>query len=137
MNALFFIFRRDGQSKNRNLPHASYVCAAYLFGIGEIEGLAGFAAVYLGVWAPGFFRVTTGLLDYISGIKPTLQMAAAEFSLVIFFVTSALSRLLGFYLMMGKLLDHWGCRSSCGHKATSFQCVGVIAGQFILPHRKF
>ena len=62
-----------------------------------------FAAVNLGVWAPGFFSIAAGLLDYVLAVEPALQMAAAKFTFFVFLVAGALSGLLDFDFMMRKL----------------------------------
>ena len=61
------------------------------------------AAIDLGIWSPGSFRIAAGLLDDVSRVKPALQMATAEFSFFVFFVAGALSGLFDFHLVMRKL----------------------------------
>src|SRR5450432_2477220 len=69
-------FRRQGQAEYRNLSLASNVDNSFVR-IRQIERLAVFAAIDLGVRSPGFVGIAAGLLDRIGGIKPALQMPAA------------------------------------------------------------
>lgn len=69
----------------------------------QVKRLAMLTSIYLRVRSPGFFRVAAGLLDHVGGIKPALQMSAAEFAFGVFFVAGTLSRLLDFHFVMGKL----------------------------------
>jgi len=62
-----------------------------------------FAAVDLSVRSPGLCNVAAGLFNHVSPVRPAFQMAAAEFSLFVFFVAGALSRLLGLDFMMREL----------------------------------
>lgn len=70
-----------------------------------------FAAVNFGVWAPGFFSIAAGLLDYVLGIEPALQMAATEFPLFVLLVAGALPGLFDLYFMMRKLRGSLRARS--------------------------
>jgi hypothetical protein len=98
----YFVFRWQRQPEDRN--HSLSRDIHFRFhGIRQIKRLAVFTTVDFGVWSPGFFGVPAGLLDYVFGIEPAFQMAAAELALLIFLVTGTLSRLLDFDLVMRKL----------------------------------
>jgi len=73
------------------------------------------AAVYLGVFAPSFLCVATGLFDHIRGVEPALQMSAAELPFFVLLVAGTLSRLLNLDLVMRKLRRSLCVRS--GHFA--------------------
>ncbi len=67
------------------------------------------AAIHFGIRAPGLFGIAASLFDDIRGVKPSLEMAAAEFSLGVFFIAGALPRLLEFHFVVRKLRG-----SDCG-----------------------
>ena len=73
------------------------------------------AAVDLGVFAPSFLCVATGLFDHIRGVEPALQMSAAELPFFVLLVAGTLSRLLNLDLVMRKLRRSLCARS--GHFA--------------------
>jgi hypothetical protein len=83
------------------------------------------ATVDLGIRSPGLFNIPTSLLHHVSPVRPPLQVAAAEFSLFIFFVAGTLSRLLDFDFMVGKLRRSLRARS-CDF--TSRQRLTLIRG---------
>jgi len=74
-------------------------------GIRKVQSLADLAAVNLDVPTPGFLDAAALLLHRVGGIEPALQMAAAEFPLVVFLVAGSLARLLDLDLVVGKLLN--------------------------------
>jgi hypothetical protein len=59
-----------------------------------------FTAIHLGIAAPRLLHVTTRLLQYVGGIKPALEMPAAELAFLVLLVASPLPRLLGLYLVI-------------------------------------
>lgn len=78
-------------------------------------------AINLGIAAPGFFYIAALLLQDVSGVKPALEVPAAELSLGVLLVAGALSRLLEFDLVMRKLRSSE--RRSCG------QSVYLVGGR--------
>lgn len=74
-----------------------------------------FAAINLGIVAPGLLYVTTSLFQHVRSVEPALEMPAAELSLGILLVAGTLPRLLDLDLVMRKLrrsLRSGGC--GCG-----------------------
>jgi hypothetical protein len=108
--ASLLLFRGQRQAKNRNHSLPRHINFGF-FGIRQIQRLAMLAAVDLGVGSPRFFRVAAGLLDDVAGIKPALQMTAAEFSLFVLLIARTLPGFFGFDFMMRKLRRSLRARS--------------------------
>src|ERR1700678_1277605 len=89
----YFFFWRQRQPEHRNHSLPRNIHFGFL-GIREIERLAMFAAVALGIRSPGFLRVAASLLDDILRVEPAFQMSAAELALLIFLVAGTLPGLL-------------------------------------------
>src|SRR5579863_8577679 len=70
-----------------------------------------FAAVDFGLRSPGFFDVAALALDGVGHVRPHLQVAAAEFSFLVFLVAGALSGLLDLDFVVGELRDILRTRS--------------------------
>src|SRR3979411_1467732 len=100
------------------------------------------AAVDLGIRTPRLLRVPAGLLQYVNGIEPPLQVPAAELTLFIFLVARTLPCLLDLDLMMRKLRRSFGSRGrdfarrqwtyphSCGARAAGFgRLSGIASGK--------
>ena len=77
-----------------------------------MQRLAMLAVVDFGVFAPGFLGVTTGLLNHVRSVEPTLQMSAAELAFLVLLVAGALSRFLDLDLVMRTLRSRLGVRGS-------------------------
>src|SRR5450755_606433 len=108
----FFLFLgRNGQSENRQLPGTRDVHAARIFGTGQVESLAKFAAIDFGIRSPRFLDAAALPFDDIGGVEPALQMSAAEFALFVLLIAGALAGFLDLYFMVGKLRD---CRRDSG-----------------------
>src|SRR5262245_10126673 len=88
LRARLVFLRRQRQSEdgNHSLPGDVHLCFPRRW---QIEGLAVFATVDFGVWAPGLFDVSTLALDHVFHVEPALQVSAAELSLGIFLVAGA------------------------------------------------
>src|ERR1700730_6540150 len=69
------------------------------------------AAIPFGLRAPGFFNVTAFALDRVRHVRPELQVAAAEFALLVFLVAGALPGLLDLHFMVRKLRNILRSRS--------------------------
>src|ERR1700683_2351040 len=106
--------------RQRHPEHRNHPCPRHIHlrfpGIGKVKGLAVLATIDLSIRAPGLFRVPASLFQDVGGIEPALQMAATEFSLLIFLVAGALPRLLDLDLVLGKLRNILRARS--GHFAS-------------------
>jgi hypothetical protein len=84
----------------------------------QVQGLAVLATVYFSVVPPCAGYITAFLLNHISGVKPALQMSAAELAFGVLLVTGALSQLFEFDFMIRKLLG-FGCCCSGGQEFLS------------------
>jgi len=60
-----FLLRRNEEAKSRQSPESSYVHAACVFGIGQVKGMAKFAAIHFGVRSPGFLCIAAFLLEHV------------------------------------------------------------------------
>src|SRR5947209_4237692 len=85
-----FLLRRNRQTKHRELALPSDVQADFIR-IGQIQRLAMFTAINFGVFAPRLLHVAAVLFFDIAGVKPALQVTAAELAFGVFFVAGALS----------------------------------------------
>src|SRR4029077_5328100 len=70
-----------------------------------------FAAIHFCLRPQGLLHVATLALDCVGPVGPELQMTAAEFALLIFFVAGALPRLLDLDFVVGKLRNILRTRS--------------------------
>ena len=105
-------FRGQRQSKHRDLPLPGNIHPAQIFRVGQVQSLAIFAAIDLGILTPGLLYVATSLLDNVCHVVPALEMAAAELAFVILLIAGALADFLNLYFMMRELLGslyHFGC----------------------------
>jgi hypothetical protein len=127
-----FFFRRQRQSEHRDhsLPGDVHL---RLFGTRQIERLAIFATVNLGVFSPRFFRIATSPLHHVGGIEPALQMTAASFAFIIFLVAGALPILLYLHLVIRELRGSlWISPSDFAGSQTSPRSRGAYAAGFSL-----
>jgi len=104
-NLLFF--RRQSQAKHRLHSLSCYIHLR-LARMRQVQGFAVLATIDFGVRPHRLLDVPTFALDRVLCIGPELQVSAAELSLLIFFVAGALSRLLDFDFVLGKLRDLFG-----------------------------
>src|ERR1700758_2351871 len=112
------VLRRERQSKYRNLALPRNIDAPYVIGVGQVQSLAIFAAIYLGLRSPGFGNVAAFLLENVRHVVPALEMSAAEFSLRIFFVAGTLPRFLQFHFVIRKLRRSlWACGFGCRQRS--------------------
>src|SRR5437588_1703493 len=118
--SLFAVLGRNRQPEHRNLPLSCHIDALHVFRVGQVQGLAIFAAIDFGVRSPGFGYVATFLLEHVSHVEPALEMPAAELSLCVLLIAGTLPHFLYFYFVMGKLRrSQRGC--------------GFASGQWSLP----
>src|SRR5206468_12135587 len=59
--------------------------------------------VNFAIVAVGFANVAAGLLQYVGGVEPALQVATAQLALRVLLIAGALQRLLVLHLVFGKL----------------------------------
>ena len=128
---LLFFFSRYRQPEYRCLSLASHIQSARSLWIGQIQGLTVLAAIHFGIPAPRLFDISTRLLQNVGGIKPSLEMPAAEFSLGVFLVAGALSGLLELHFMVWQL----GRRQSCGCGQSVQSSLSGNAAEF--PYQTF
>jgi len=124
----------DGQAEDGKLPDAPDVDTTGVFGAGQVERLTEFAAIDFSINSPGFLHAAALLLEHVGRVEPAFQVPAAEFSLVVFLVAGALTRLLDLDLMVRELRNVGclrGCRFTCGHDFLRFR--KLISVHSILP----
>src|SRR3954468_852813 len=126
-HCLLLLFRRKRQSKHRNHALPCHIDLR-LSRIRKVQGLAVFAAIDLRVAAPGLFRISASLLQNVFAIEPALQVSAAKFTLLVFFVAGALTLFLDLHFVIWKLRNVLSAGS--GHFASSqgrtpFLCAGM------------
>ena len=89
-----------------------------------------FATIDFGITAPSFLHIAASLLKHVGSVEPALEVAAAEFTFLVFLVAGPLSRLLDLDLVMGELrgsLYPRGC--ACGQRIYPRRC-GLCAARF-------
>jgi len=105
-------FRRQGQSKYRDLPLPGNIHAAQIFRVRQVQSFAILAAIDLGIFPPSLLKVATSLFDDVAHVIPALEMATAELALLVLLVAGALADFLNLHSMMRELLGslyHFGC----------------------------
>src|ERR1035438_611900 len=81
---LLFFLGRNRQPEHRKLALPRYVHPTRIFGTGQIQRLAKFAAIYFGVCSPRFLHAAAFFFEHVSGVEPAFQMSAAELTLFVF-----------------------------------------------------
>src|SRR5579862_8568357 len=120
----------NGQPKHRSLPWPGDVQSFRVVWIRQIQRLAVLAAINLGIFSPGFFRVAALLLQHIVGVEPALQMSAAELALFVLLVAGPLSALLELHFVMRQLGNSYRASGhvfpSLSGNAAEFGCPNFI-----------
>src|SRR5580704_8879992 len=88
-----------------------------------------FTAIHLSIFAPSLLHVAASLFQHVGGVKPALEMPAAELAFLVLLVASPLPRLLDFYLVIGELRRSlrargYGCSQKV-HPRSSGTCRGI------------
>jgi len=122
----------QSQAEHRYLPLARDVEASRLFRIGQVQRLAVLAAINLGFFPPGLLHISAGLLENIIHIKPSLEMAAAEFALFVLLVTGTLIELFDLHFVLRKLRN---LANSAGRSGQGFDLVaGLVVPDYLRLH---
>src|SRR5215468_4060026 len=109
-NPLLLFLGRNRQPEHRQLALTRHVHAPRLMLIGQVQRPAVLAPIDFHVRTPGFLDAAALLFGGVRHIKPSLQMATAELSLVVLFVAGSLTWFLNLDLVLGKLRKSaWKC----------------------------